>query len=294
MICLEVQALASGALAGALEEPVREAVRIHLGECAACRSAETRLRAAWEFLGGMEPPPLPLDLKERLQAARPLVSRPPPVPQPPAPRRRGPHPLTKLAWALLALGAGFAVGIPLRDRFRPPPPPPMSVAALRTLVPAPPTSWRNSGEGVMHLAAVPGAEVWASPFAQGALAQDTGRLFLSEGAVWGAPLSGETLRLELAGWQATVLRGTFSASVQGGMATLTCHEGFLRLDGGPGFEGPRPDYLRIPEGSCVLLVPGRRLVGPRPARAPYPGDPGGASAARIWWDQLSKQARTAP
>lgn len=262
MICLEAQDLLAGFVAQALSETARSEVSVHVAECSSCQDAVRRVRTAWEFLEGLEFPPPPLDLRERLAAVTiPSLTPPPPPPAHPARWRR------RIVMALLTLLVIGAVpgGLMLRRVFRKPAPPP-------PVVPAPPpaepvlTPWSHSGEGALQLTAVPGAEVWVASGGQGMLDETGGRLHLVEGTVWGHPLPGEMLRLDVAGWPATVTRGRFTASASGAVASLTCHEGFLRID-------LKPEPFAVPEGTVVLLIPGKPPLGPRPVRSLYPGRP---------------------
>ena len=262
MTCLEAQDLLAGFVAQALPEAARSAVGAHVTACPSCQDAARRVKTAWEFLEGLEFPPPPLDLSERLAAVTvPSLAPPPPPPRPPA-LWRG-----RIVLALLLLLVMGAVpgGLMLRRAFLKP---------VQTLPVAPvpfpsvpaPTPWRHDGEGVLLLVAVPGAEVWAASGSEGLLDEAGGRLSLVEGTVWGRPLAGEMLRLDVAGWPATVTRGTFTAAASGGVASLTCHEGFLRID-------LKPEPLAVPGGTGVLLMQGRAPLGPRPARSLYPGKP---------------------
>ena len=62
-------------------------------------------------------------------------------------------------------------------------------------------------------------------------------------------------------------------------AAFTCHEGFLKVEEGPGFTG---GPAAVPERTSVLLLPGRPPVGPRPARALYPGEPEEPGGFKDW------------
>ena len=274
MTCLEAQDLMAGFVARAIPEAARETLQAHLGGCPSCRASAERLAAAWEFLGRLEPPPVPLDLAARLRAAEGKLPATLPVPKPP-PAPRFSFLLLRLGWrpaaalAVLALAAGFWL---TQRRFAPRPRPPLPSAPVAPLPSAPPPlSWSHAGAGTLRLLAVPAAAVWAAPGSRGAVDEREGRLLLESGVVWGRPQEGAMLRLEAAGWKATVTRGTFTASASGGVVALTCHEGFLRVEAGPGFAGPSA----VPEGTSVLLLPGQPPVGPRPARALYPGEPAG-------------------
>ncbi len=260
MTCLEAQDLLAGFVAQALPEASRAAVSAHVAACPSCQDAARRVRTAWEFLGGLEFPPPPLDLRARLAAVTvPALAPPPPPPAPPRRWRGG------IVLALLVLGA-VPAALWFRGAFRKPVPPPPAAPPPAPDAPAL-TPWSHGGEGVLQLVAVPGAEIWAASGSEGMLDEAAGRLHLVEGTVWGHPLAGEMLRLDVAGWPVTVTRGTFTAEGFGGTASLTCHEGFLRID-------LKPEPLAVPEGTTVLLMEGKPPLGPRPSRSLYPGSPG--------------------
>lgn len=269
MTCLEVQDLMAGLVAEALPEERRAGLAAHVAACPACREAERRIRAAWDSLGALEVPPPPLDLKARLEAALdhlPAAAVPPPLPSPP--RRL---PVLPLAAGLLLLGGGWAVwrllpgeSAALPDPAAAPEPAPLPAE------PEPLLPWTHAGEGPLRLVGVPGALLWAGSGSGGGFDDRHPKLRLDEGEIWGRPLEGEMVRLELGAWRLTVIRGTFTASATAESAAVTCHEGFLRVDAGPGLSEP----LAVPERTTVLLVPGRGPVGPRPARTLYPGEPG--------------------
>jgi hypothetical protein len=270
MTCLEVQDLLAGFVAQALPETARSPVSAHVAACSSCQDAARRVRIAWEFLEGLEFPPPPLDLGERLKTViLPPLSAPVRAPPPPPFWHRLQRPVLVTAGVAsvvmgLWVGGTVAYGVwPRRasDLSSGPAPVPSPLPARPVLTP-----WSHSGKGVLQLVAVPGAEVWAASDSQGMLDESGGRLHLVEGTVWGHPFPGERLRLDVAGWPVTVTRGRFTAEGFGAVASLTCHEGFLRID-------LEPEPLAVPEGTVVLLIPGKPPLGPRPARALYPGRP---------------------
>ena len=282
MTCLEAQNLLAGWLAGALEEAARSGVQEHLPACAACAASERRLREAWDFLDSLEPPAPPLDLPERLEAAVP-ASAAAPVPEPGPPARKPPAALVAAAACVAALLAGIWIW---QNPFRPAPPPLPKEAPRPEPPRPPPLHWAHPGEGWMSLVSLKGARIWAASGSRGAVDAAEERLVLEEGTVWGRPLAGEKLSLEAAGWRATLLRGTFTASVVGGVVALTCHEGLMRLDSGPAFSGPSV----LPGGTSVMLLPGRPPLGPRTALGIYPGEPGEAPEGERWWKGLEQAA----
>ncbi len=261
MTCSEAQDLLAGALADALAAPERTALESHLGACAPCMAAGRRLREAWTFLDGLQPPAVPMNLGQRLKATPTVQAAPEVVHEPAPPPMRIPRKLLFALALLLCLAAGAA----WEYRHLPVPP-----APPKPLPEAPPIPWSHEGIGPMTLTAVPGAELWAEPASHGSLAA-SGTLRLDEGLLWGTPPSGQDLRLQAGAWALTITRGRFSVRVSGTAVVLSCHgpaDSLAVVERGPGFQGP----LVLTDGTCVLLVPGRSPIGPKPLRSPYPGE----------------------
>ena len=266
MTCLEAQNLLAGVLADVLTAAERSALESHLLSCPSCTAVGHRLKQAWVFLEGLQPPAVPMNLGQRLKSAATAKSAPEVAHDPPPPPVR----LPRKAWVLLAVALLLAAAaywwIPTR---RPPP---------RSQPPkpeAPPVPWSHEGIGPMALTAVPGADLWTGPASRGALTA-SGILRLDEGLLWGSPPPGKDLRLQAAGWTLTITRGRFSVRVLGTAVVLSCHpkegatEGLAVIESGASFVGPLP-LEAGKDGASILLLPGRRPLGPLPLRSPYPG-----------------------
>ncbi len=264
MTCAEAQNLLAGLPADALAAPERSAVGIHLASCPSCTEASRRLRQAWDFLDGLQPPAVPMDLGQRLKSAATAKAAPEVVHEPPPPPLRIPRKAWLLALAVLLAGAG---GYWEYLRKRPAPP-------LPKLPEAQPIPWSHEGIGPMALPAAMDADLWVEPGSRGALTA-SGMLRLDQGLLWGAPPPGRDLRLNAGGWIINVTRGRFSVRVEGTVAAFSCHEpdaGLAVIESGPGgFVGPFP-LEAGKDGACVLLMPKRPPFGPRPLRSPYPGE----------------------